>query len=217
MGKWNWMCKHWWWNCAILCKCTIMYWKCECASICDRISQLWKRGHWKCECASMCGGNVQLCKHVQACGIELCKGGHWCGEPTARSISVSSSRTRHNFIPSNVCNSNSIGSGQELSKWYIYRQKSNWQKGTSCFLTVSLFSCQKGNYSPTKRQPSKYRLFCWSLESLACYIVLDWVKITLTILQLQLSIEHSSWVVSLASVQLWAILKQSAKNLNKIF
>ena len=96
------------------------------------------------------------------------------------------------------------------SNLLVYRIIGNWKRGTSClFDSHFLFH--------VKNAAIKIWVICWFMESLACYIVLDWVKLTLTILQSQLNIEHTSWVVSLASVQLWAILKQSAKNLNKTF
>ena len=78
----------------------------------------------------------------------------------------------------------------------VYRQKGNPAKRHQLPFWQSLFFyCQKGNHSLSKRQPLKNRLYCWCMESLACYIVMDWVKMTFTILVSDVSQEwtHTSW------------------------
>ena len=73
----------------------------------------------------------------------------------------------------------------------VYRQKGNPAKRHQLpFWQSLLFSCQKGNHSLSKRQPLKNRLFCYHMKSLACYIVMDCVKLTCTIL---VSVVSQEW------------------------
>ena len=78
-----------------------------------------------------------------------------------------------------------------IPQFLVYRQKGNLAKRHQLPFWQSLwFSCQKGNHSLSKRQLVKNRLFCWYMESLACYIVMDWVKMTCTIL---VSVVSQEW------------------------